>query len=92
MIKLYNFYVLKGFSYSSMWVHADACPSKKQLISKYNNRGANITILTDPGLGSSYYFYYLHIFINGSKTLARKGQRHEIGLKALNHSRLYKNL
>lgn len=75
-----------------MWVHADACPSRKQLISKYNNRGANITILTDPGLGSSYYFYYLHIFINGSKSLARKGQRHEIGLKALNHSRLYKNL
>lgn len=58
MIRLYNFYVLKGFSYTSMWVHVDACPSKKQLICKHNNKGANITILTDPGLCSSYYFYY----------------------------------
>lgn len=73
MIRLYNFYVLKAFSYTCVWVRADACPSKKQSFLNMITEGQMLTTFTDPGLGSSYYFYY--IFINRSKSLAKEGQR-----------------
>lgn len=59
MIDYKIFYVLKDFLYICMWVHVDTCPSKNQLFLNVNiDRGANVTILADPGLSSSFFFFF----------------------------------